>query len=84
MYYIVIPKLKTLPLDQLIPEGALMPALPFSFLPPIGLFIFAWTSRADIHWIVSLIGAGIYTSGIFIVFQCLFAYIGASVSNHFY
>jgi DHA1 family multidrug resistance protein-like MFS transporter len=30
-------------------EGVLKPALIFVFGPTISLFLFAWTSRADIH-----------------------------------
>ncbi|KAK5707800.1 hypothetical protein LTR97_000338 [Elasticomyces elasticus] len=38
------------------PEERLIPALFASFLVPIGLFIFAWTTRSSVHWIVSVIG----------------------------
>ena len=31
-------------------EGVLKPALIFVFGPTLSLFLFAWTSRADIHW----------------------------------
>ena len=57
------------------PEKRLIPALVTTPLIPIGLFIFAWTSRASIHWIVSVIGVLISVIGIFIVFQCVFTYI---------
>ncbi|KAI9715912.1 MAG: hypothetical protein M1828_000539 [Chrysothrix sp. TS-e1954] len=57
------------------PERRLIPALVASFLLPIGLFIFAWTARADIHWIVTIIGLAIFSVGIFIVIQCIFVYL---------
>ncbi|PYH90293.1 benomyl/methotrexate resistance protein [Aspergillus ellipticus CBS 707.79] len=57
------------------PERRLIPALFACFLPPIGLFLFGWTSRESIHWIVSVIGILIYTIGIFMVIQCIFIYI---------
>lgn len=59
------------------PETALIIALPFSFLLPIGLFIFGWTadSSPQIHWIVPTLGIVIFTIGIFILFQCIFIYI---------
>ncbi|PYH85722.1 MFS general substrate transporter [Aspergillus uvarum CBS 121591] len=57
------------------PERRLIPALFASFLPPIGLFIFGWTSRASIHWIVSVVGILLYTIGIFTLIQCIFIYI---------
>jgi DHA1 family multidrug resistance protein-like MFS transporter len=40
-------------------EHRLMPALFASFGPPVGLFIFAWTSKTNIHWIVPIIGIAI-------------------------
>ncbi|KAJ5436590.1 Major facilitator superfamily domain general substrate transporter [Penicillium cf. griseofulvum] len=56
-------------------EKLLIPALPASFGPLIGLFIFAWTARASIHWIVPTIGITIYGATVFIVMQCIFIYV---------
>lgn len=56
-------------------EAFLIPALPASFGPTIGLFVFAWTARASIHWIVPTIGITIYGATVFIVMQCIFIYI---------
>lgn len=44
-------------------------------MPPIGLFIFAWSARSDVHWIGCLIGTAIYTGANFITLQCLFFYV---------
>ncbi|KYK57107.1 hypothetical protein DCS_04114 [Drechmeria coniospora] len=63
-------------------EKRLLPALPFSFGPTIGLFVFAWTARASIHWIVPTMGIAIYGSSVFIVFQCLFIYIPLSYPQY--
>ena len=41
-------------------ENRLVPALPAAFGPTIGLFLFAWTARESIHWIVPTIGITIY------------------------
>ncbi|KAL9107843.1 MAG: hypothetical protein Q9227_007358 [Pyrenula ochraceoflavens] len=57
------------------PERRLVPALFASFLPPIGLFLFGWTSRSSVHWIASVIGIGIYCVGIFIIIQCIFIWL---------
>ncbi|KKY24329.1 putative benomyl methotrexate resistance protein [Diplodia seriata] len=57
------------------PERRLIPALAVSILCPAGLFIFGWTSDSDIHWIVSVVGVGLFTIGIFIVLQCIFLYL---------
>ena len=56
-------------------EHRLVPALVAVFAMPIGLFIFGWTSRPDIHWIVSVIGITIYGAGAFVLFQCVFMYL---------
>ncbi|KAF4247572.1 hypothetical protein CNMCM8980_007210 [Aspergillus fumigatiaffinis] len=67
------PEIKTKGLQA--PERRLIPALFASFLPPLGLFMFGWTGREDIHWIVSVIGITLFTIGIFQVIQCIFIYI---------
>jgi DHA1 family multidrug resistance protein-like MFS transporter len=56
-------------------ESLLKPALGAVLLPTIGLFLFGWTSRAEIHWIVSIIGITLYGIGVYIIFQCIFVYI---------
>lgn len=48
-------------------EHRLVPALFAVTLLPTGLFIFAWTARPDIHWIVSIIGITIFAIGAFIL-----------------
>jgi DHA1 family multidrug resistance protein-like MFS transporter len=57
------------------PERRLIPALLFTWLCPIGLFIFGWTARPDIHWIVPTIGIMLFTLGIFVVIQCIFVFL---------
>ncbi|KAM0563737.1 hypothetical protein ACHAPJ_001469 [Fusarium lateritium] len=59
-------------------EFRLVPALPASIGPTIGLFLFAWTARASIHWIVPTIGITIYGATVFVVMQCIFVYIPLS------
>jgi DHA1 family multidrug resistance protein-like MFS transporter len=56
-------------------ECCLRPALFASILPPIGLFLFGWTSDGNIHWIVSVLGITIYAAGTFIILQCLGVYL---------
>jgi DHA1 family multidrug resistance protein-like MFS transporter len=52
LYWIFEPEVRTRGLGE--PERRLIPALPATFLLPIGLFWFAWTgdSSPKIHWIV--------------------------------
>jgi hypothetical protein len=45
------------------PEFRLPPAMCGSFLVTVGLFTFGWTTSADIHWIVPIIGSGIFGAG---------------------
>ncbi|XXG98893.1 hypothetical protein Hte_005224 [Hypoxylon texense] len=57
------------------PESRLLPAVWTGPLAPIGLFIFAWTSRPDIHWIVPIIGLMVLFVGVVVSFQCMNFYI---------
>ncbi|KAL5349954.1 hypothetical protein ACLOAV_004989 [Pseudogymnoascus australis] len=57
------------------PEVWLKPGLIGNFLVPIGLFIFAWSARSSVHWIVPIIGVAICQSGSYIVMNVLFTYI---------
>ena len=59
-------------------EHRLQPALIAAFGPPIGLFIFAWTARPDVHWIASVIGITLYGATVFVVMQCIFVYVPLS------
>ncbi|KAI9730380.1 MAG: hypothetical protein M1834_005890 [Cirrosporium novae-zelandiae] len=63
-------------------EHRLVPALFTVFGPTIGLFIFGWTARPSIHWIVSLIGITIYGASVFIIMQCLFIYLPLSYPQY--
>ncbi|KAI5475045.1 MFS general substrate transporter [Pseudohyphozyma bogoriensis] len=56
-------------------EKRLEPAIISSAFAPIGLFIFAWTSRVECHWIGSCIGTALYALSNFITLQCIFFYI---------
>lgn len=63
-------------------EHRLVPAIIGSFLLPIGLFVFAWTSDSNIHWAVPLVGVGIFVIGHFWVMQSLFIYIPFSYPKY--
>ncbi|MCJ1313618.1 hypothetical protein MMC25_007297 [Agyrium rufum] len=85
LYFSVNPWLRSLG-----PEGASMipiefrlrPALIAVFAIPVGLFIFGWTARADIHWIVSVIGIVIFSAGNFVILQCLSVYISRAYPKY--
>jgi MFS family permease len=45
------------------PEYRLPPAILGSLLVPVGLFLFAWTTYPSVHWVVPIIGSGIFGMG---------------------
>lgn len=63
-------------------ETRLVPALFACFGPTIGLFMFAWTARASIHWIAPTIGITLYAASVFIVMQCIFVYVPLSYPQY--
>ncbi|MCJ1458905.1 hypothetical protein MMC28_009281 [Mycoblastus sanguinarius] len=63
-------------------EHRLVPAVIASFLPPIGLFLFAWTARPSIHWIASTIGVVIYGGSCFVILQAIFVYVPLSYPQY--
>nr|OQO06428.1 hypothetical protein B0A51_17566 [Rachicladosporium sp. CCFEE 5018]OQO28458.1 hypothetical protein B0A51_03007 [Rachicladosporium sp. CCFEE 5018] len=63
-------------------EHRLVPAMIGSWLLPVGLFLFAWTARPDIHWIVPLIGVVIFVTGFYLVMQGLFVYLPLSYPQY--
>jgi DHA1 family multidrug resistance protein-like MFS transporter len=63
-------------------ESRLVPALFFCFGPTIGLFLFGWTARPDIHWIAPTIGIVIYGASVFVVMQCIFVYVPLSYPQY--
>ena len=82
LYWVANPEIMTKGLPP--PEKRLIPAIYASFLPPIGLFIFAWTGNdpAAIPWIAPTIGVTVYTVGVFMLIQCIFIYIPLSYPQY--
>jgi MFS family permease len=56
-------------------EARLIPALIGAVLLPVGLFWFAWTNYAWMHWSVSLIGSSLFGLGEVMLFISLINYI---------
>ncbi|KAG2142857.1 major facilitator superfamily domain-containing protein [Suillus bovinus] len=56
-------------------EARLYMACVASVIFPIGMFIFAWTARADILWIVPMIGLTLFTTSAFVIYQAVFIYL---------
>lgn len=57
------------------PEARLPPGLVGSILIPAGMFWFAWTNGPDIHWVVPIMGAGVFGAGIVLIFLSLMTYL---------
>ncbi|CCF42003.1 MFS multidrug transporter [Colletotrichum higginsianum] len=69
-----------LPLHR--PERRLYFSCVESICLPIGLFVFGWTARIQIHWIVPAIGIGISTLGIYSVYLAVFNYLADSYHGY--
>lgn len=80
LIYILIPDIMAHGLRA--QESRLVPALFACFGPTIGLFLFGWTARASIHWIVPTIGITLYAASVFIVMQCIFVYVPLSYPQY--
>lgn len=63
-------------------EHRLVPGIFGSFFFPIGLFIFAWTARSDIHWVVPIIGIVLFVFGTFFILQSVFVYVPLSYPQY--
>ncbi|KAH3680817.1 hypothetical protein WICMUC_000168 [Wickerhamomyces mucosus] len=73
-YFQSLYNIQSAKIGKLKPEFRLYPLLIGSFVVPIGLFIFAWTSYSNIHWIAPMIGCSIFSAGVALAFQGIFGY----------
>ena len=80
LYFVVTPRMKKVGMGP--QENVLLASLPASFGPTIGLFMFSWTARASIHWMVPTIGITIYAGSVFTVLQCMCLYIPVSYPRY--
>jgi len=56
------------------PEFRLPPAIFGACCVPIGLFWFAWTTYASVHWIVPIIGSAVFALGMLLSFSGVFTF----------
>ncbi|KAG1776576.1 major facilitator superfamily domain-containing protein, partial [Suillus placidus] len=56
-------------------EARLYMACVASITLPTGMLIFAWTARADIPWIVPLVGLTLFMTSAFVIYQAVFIYL---------
>ncbi|KAL3450317.1 MFS general substrate transporter [Aspergillus insuetus] len=80
LYFYMVPDNKKHGLRE--QEHRLIPAIVGSVFITIGLFIFAWTSRPDVHWIAPLIGVAIFCIGHFWTMQSIFIYLPLSYPKY--
>ncbi|KAJ6035943.1 MFS general substrate transporter [Penicillium herquei] len=64
------------------PELRLPPAMVGSVLVTIGLFWFAWTTYASVHWIVPIIATIPFSVGFFFVFQGIWTFLMAGYPKY--
>ncbi|KAK2761266.1 hypothetical protein FQN54_001788 [Arachnomyces sp. PD_36] len=64
------------------PERRLVPALFGSLLVPVGMYLFAWTSRGDIHWTVPTVGFMCVMGGVITLLQCMFGYMAVGYPKY--
>lgn len=72
LYFVYNPQSKR---QKMSLESRLKPSLLAVFLLPISLFLFAWSARTDMHWIVPTTGIMLYSGTSFVIFQCIVCYV---------
>lgn len=68
--------------DTITPEVFLPVAIVGSLLMPIGIFIFGWSANSQHHWMGPIMGAAVFCTGAFLVFQTLFNYMAMSFPRY--
>ncbi|RLV88038.1 Multidrug resistance protein 1 [Meyerozyma sp. JA9] len=68
--------------DTITPEVFLPVAIVGSLLMPIGIFIFGWSANPQHHWMGPIMGAAVFCTGAFFVFQTLFNYMAMSFPRY--
>ncbi|KAL4808632.1 major facilitator superfamily domain-containing protein [Aspergillus unguis] len=64
------------------PESRLPPMMIGSWFIPIGLFWYGWSAQAKTHWIVPIIGTGVFGIGLMTVFMAANTYLVDSYLLH--
>jgi DHA1 family multidrug resistance protein-like MFS transporter len=64
------------------PEMVLPPTFFGSIALPICLFWYGWSARESIHWIMPIIGSGLFTVGIITLFSPVINYLGIAYPSY--
>ena len=67
---------------ELKPEYRLLPMVWTAFTLPIGLFLYGWSARYQIHWIVPVIGNAFFGIGLLVTLVCTLTYIVDAFSQY--
>ncbi|KAF8259744.1 MFS transporter [Lactarius quietus] len=73
LYFVQEPKYNEK--GELKPEERMPVAIFGAFIVPISLFWFGWTSRASVHWIVPIIGSGLFGVAALLLFNAVLNYL---------
>lgn len=57
------------------PESRLLPMMVGCWFMPAGLFWYGWSAEAGTHWIVPILGTGVFAVGLMVVFMCVSTYL---------
>ncbi|XXG96681.1 hypothetical protein Hte_002971 [Hypoxylon texense] len=60
------------------PEMVLPPTFVGAVALPVCLFWYGWTARESVHWILPIVGSGLFTVGVVTLFNTVFNYLGIS------
>ncbi|KAK6382736.1 hypothetical protein LTS17_003405 [Exophiala oligosperma] len=63
-------------------EQWLLPGFVGAWGLPVGLLIFAWTAREDIHWITPTVGVAIFCATSFWMFQSIVCYVALAYPRY--
>ncbi|KAL1411387.1 hypothetical protein Q8F55_002343 [Vanrija albida] len=61
--------------EPVAPEARLVGACVGAVLLPVGLFVFAWTSTPNVHWIVPIIASVPFGAGFLLIFSSMTLYL---------
>ncbi len=67
---------------ELKPEYRLLPMAWTALTVPIGLFVYGWSARYAVHWIVPIIGNAIFGIGLLMTLVCVLTYIVDAFSEY--
>lgn len=68
--------------DKLKPEVSMEVACVGCFFIPASMFLFGWSARASVHWIVPVIGTALFPLGIFPVFMSVIGYLTSAYPKY--